>query len=127
MLPNNIAKLRRVLLAYSVHNPDVEYCQDFNRIAAIALLFMHEENAFWCLVYIAEYLMPAEYYSRDKQLIEVQVDQEVMKELLAEKRVQPFREPRRGRLLIFPQLVSLRIRRQCTSQDVPTHLGFVPL
>ena len=36
-LPNNkhydgphadgIAKLRRVLLAYSVHNPDVEYCQ----------------------------------------------------------------------------------------------------
>lgn len=22
-----IAKLRRVLLAYSVHNPDVEYCQ----------------------------------------------------------------------------------------------------
>jgi len=84
-LPNNkhydsphadgIAKLRRVLLAYSVHNPEVEYCQGFNRIAAIALLFMNEEDAFWLLVYIVEHLMPAEYFSRDKQLIGAQVDQ----------------------------------------------------
>ena len=42
---------------------------------AIALLFMAEEDAFWCLVYIIEHLMPAEYYSRDKQLIGAQVDQ----------------------------------------------------
>ena len=84
-LPNNkhydsphadgIAKLRRVLLAYSVHNPDVEYCQGFNRMAAIALLFMHEEDAFWSLVFIIEHLMPLEYYSRDNQLIGAQVDQ----------------------------------------------------
>lgn len=94
-LPNNkhydsphadgIPKLRRVLLAYSVHNPDVEYCQGFNRLVAIALLFMAEEDAFWCLVYIIEHLMTPEYYSRDKQLIGAQVDQEVLKELLAEK------------------------------------------
>jgi len=94
-LPNNkhydnpnadgIPKLRRVLLAYSVHNPDVEYCQGFNRLVAIALLFMAEEDAFWCLVYIIEQLMPSEYYSRDKQLIGAQVDQEVLKEMLSEK------------------------------------------
>jgi hypothetical protein len=36
---------------------------------------MAEEDAFWCLVYIIEHLMPAEYYSRDKQLIGAQVDQ----------------------------------------------------
>ena len=42
---------------------------------AIALLFMAEEDAFWCLVYIIESLMPPEYYSRDKQLIGAQVDQ----------------------------------------------------
>lgn len=94
-LPNNkhydnpnadgIPKLRRVLLAYSVHNPDVEYCQGFNRLVAIALLFMAEEDAFWCLVYIIDHLMPSEYYSRDKQLIGAQVDQEVLKELLSEK------------------------------------------
>ncbi|XP_059091006.1 TBC1 domain family member 2B-like isoform X2 [Tigriopus californicus] len=94
-LPNNkhydgpyadgIAKLRRVLLAYSVHNPEVEYCQGFNRIVAIALLFMQEEDAFWLLVYIIEHLMPPEYYSRDKQLIGAQVDQAVLRELLMEK------------------------------------------
>ena len=49
--------------------------QGFNRIAAITLLFMHEEDAFWCLVFIIEHLMPTEYYSRDKQLIGAQVDQ----------------------------------------------------
>ena len=36
---------------------------------------MHEEDAFWCLVFIIEHLMPPEYYSRDKQLIGAQVDQ----------------------------------------------------
>ena len=68
-----IPKLRRVLLAYSLHNPEIEYCQGFNRIAAIALLFMNEEDAFWCLVYIVDQLMPPNYYC--KQLVGAQVDQ----------------------------------------------------
>lgn len=92
-LPNNkhyesphssgIPKLRRVLLAYSLHNPEVEYCQGFNRIAAIALLFMNEEDAFWCLLYIVEQLMPPQFYC--KQLVGAQVDQAVFKELVCEK------------------------------------------
>ncbi len=53
------------------------FLQGFNRIAAIALLFMNEEDAFWCLVYIVEQLMPPQYYS--KQLVGAQVDQ-VLKE-----------------------------------------------
>ena len=68
-----ISKLRRVLLAYSLHNPDVEYCQGFNRIAAIALLFLDEEDAFWCLLYIVEVLMPHSYYT--KQMTGALVDQ----------------------------------------------------
>ena len=68
-----IPKLRRVLLAYSIHNPETEYCQGFNRIAAIALLFMNEEDAFWALVYIVEVVMPQNYYS--KQMVGAQVDQ----------------------------------------------------
>ena len=68
-----ISKLRRVLLAYSLHNPDVEYCQGFNRIAAIALLFLDEEDAFWCLLYIVEVLMPDSYYT--KQMTGALVDQ----------------------------------------------------
>ena len=68
-----IPKLRRVLLAYSLHNPDIEYCQGFNRIAAIALLFLDEEEAFWCLLYILEVLLPETYYK--KQMVGAQVDQ----------------------------------------------------
>ena len=68
-----IPKLRRVLLAYSLHNPDIEYCQGFNRIAAIALLFLDEEEAFWCLLYILEVLLPESYYM--KQMLGAQVDQ----------------------------------------------------
>ena len=68
-----IPKLRRVLLAYSLHNPELEYCQGFNRIAAIALLFLDEEEAFWCLLYILEVLLPETYYK--KQMVGAQVDQ----------------------------------------------------
>ena len=68
-----IPKLRRVLLAYSMHNPETQYCQGFNRIAAIALLFLDEEDSFWCLVYIIEFLLPHNYFS--KQMFGVQVDQ----------------------------------------------------
>ncbi|XP_050686247.1 TBC1 domain family member 2B-like [Eriocheir sinensis] len=92
-LPNNrhyetffsdgIAKLRRVLLAFSRHNPQVGYCQGLNRLAAIALLFLNEEDAFWCLIYIVEYLMPPDYYN--KHLLGSQVDQRVLKDLVAEK------------------------------------------
>ena len=72
--------------------------QGFNRIAAIALLFLDEEDAFWCLVYIVEMLMPASYFR--KQMLGAQVDQSgasrdleiffdcvwpVLKELLCEK------------------------------------------
>ena len=70
---SGVPKLRRVLLAYSLHNPDIEYCQGFNRIAAIALLFLDEEEAFWCLLYILEVLLPENYYR--KQMIGAQVDQ----------------------------------------------------
>ena len=105
-LPNNIyyennhskgvPKLRRVLLAYSLHNPELEYCQvrarvramvvmmcrcqGFNRIAAIALLFLDEEEAFWCLLYILEVLLPETYYK--KQMVGAQVDQVSHKTLI---------------------------------------------
>ncbi|KAJ0959645.1 putative Rab-GTPase-TBC domain-containing protein [Helianthus annuus] len=39
--------LRRLLLAYARHNPDVGYCQAMNFFAAMLLLMMPEENAFW--------------------------------------------------------------------------------
>lgn len=92
-LPNNrhyatvdspgICKLRNVLLAYSWHNPSIGYCQGMNRIAAIILLFLSEEEAFWCLVAIIDYIMPADYYS--KTMLAAQADQRVLKDLIQEK------------------------------------------
>ncbi|XP_074809790.1 TBC1 domain family member 2A isoform X2 [Natator depressus] len=79
-----IPKLRRVLLAFSWQNPAIGYCQGLNRLAAIALLVLEEEeSAFWCLVHIVENLMPADYYS--DTLIASQVDQRVFKDFLSEK------------------------------------------
>ncbi|NXP66472.1 TBD2A protein, partial [Chloropsis cyanopogon] len=79
-----IPRLRRVLLAFSWHNPAIGYCQGLNRLAAVALLVLEdEESAFWCLVYIVENLMPADYYSNT--LITSQVDQRVFKDFLSEK------------------------------------------
>jgi hypothetical protein len=47
--------------------------QGLNRLAAVALLFLSEVDAFWCLVAIVEHLMPEQYYS--PRLVGPQVDQ----------------------------------------------------
>ncbi|XP_067886707.1 TBC1 domain family member 2A isoform X2 [Heterodontus francisci] len=79
-----VQKLRRVLLAYSWQNPDIGYCQGLNRLVAIALLILREEeDAFWCLVAIIDCIMPEDYYS--KNLTGSQVDQRVFKDFLSEK------------------------------------------
>lgn len=44
-----------------------------NRLAAISLLFMEEEDAFWCLIAITKKIMPENYYSQT--LIGSHVDQ----------------------------------------------------
>ncbi|XP_075706125.1 TBC1 domain family member 2A [Rhinoderma darwinii] len=79
-----IQKLRRVLFAYSWQNPTIGYCQGLNRLAALALLVLEdEESAFYCLVDIVENIMPAGYYGNN--LSGSQVDQRVFKDFLSEK------------------------------------------
>ncbi|XP_052776257.1 TBC1 domain family member 2B-like [Mya arenaria] len=78
-----ILKLRRVLLAFSEHDSQIGYCQGLNRLAAIALLFLSEEDAFWCLVAIVDHLLPQEYFSTT--LMAAQADQRVLKDLVREK------------------------------------------
>lgn len=57
--------------------------QGLNRLAAIALLFLCEEDAFWCLVAIVESIMPKHYYSHS--LVGAHTDQRVLKDLVADK------------------------------------------
>ncbi|KAL6474110.1 hypothetical protein MHYP_G00176710 [Metynnis hypsauchen] len=38
-----------VLTAYSVYNEEVSYCQGMSQIAAILLMYLNEEDAFWAL------------------------------------------------------------------------------
>jgi hypothetical protein len=55
--------LFNVLKAYAVHNREVGYCQAQGPIAALLLMHMPEEDAFWMLisisdVYLKEYFKP---------------------------------------------------------------------
>ena len=41
--------LFHVLAAYSMYNTEVGYCQGMSQIAALLLMYMNEEEAFWAL------------------------------------------------------------------------------
>lgn len=82
--PNSIGiqRVRRVLRAYACFNPTVGYCQGMNRLAAMALLVLPEEEAFWCLVAIIQCIMPRDYYLKPWL---AQVDCYVLKDLIEKK------------------------------------------
>jgi TBC1 domain family member 8/9 len=61
----NIQKLRRVLVVYSFVDPDIGYCQSMNFIAALLLLHLSEEDAFWTLTRLLEDIMPPGYYTQN--------------------------------------------------------------
>eukprot|EP00736_Rhodelphis_marinus_P001082 Rmarinus@m.27534 len=78
-----VESLRRVLVAYAVRNKKVGYCQSLNFCAALLLLFMDEEEAFWTLCCIVENLMPRDFYAAP--LTQLHVDMKVLVDLLDDK------------------------------------------
>lgn len=56
--PPLISSLRRVLVAFSLYNPKIGYCQSMNFLAGMLLLFLDEERAFWMLVIITSRYLP---------------------------------------------------------------------
>ncbi|XP_060905078.1 ecotropic viral integration site 5 ortholog [Labrus mixtus] len=54
--------LFRVLKAYTQYQPEEGYCQAQGPVAAVLLMNMPAEEAFWCLVQISERYLPG-YYS----------------------------------------------------------------
>jgi len=71
--------LFRILKAYSILNPVDGYCQAQAPIAAILLMHMPAEQAFWCLVAICEKYLPG-YYSQGLEAI--QLDGDILNGLL---------------------------------------------
>lgn len=53
-----LQSLRRVLQAFSIHNPKIGYCQSLNFLAGLLLLFMNEEKTFWMLNIITGIYLP---------------------------------------------------------------------
>ncbi|XP_047426410.1 TBC1 domain family member 10A [Mugil cephalus] len=76
--------LFRVLKAYTLHRPEEGYCQAQAPIAAVLLMHMPAEDAFWVLVQICEKYLPG-YYSTGLEAI--QLDGEILYVLL--RRVSP--------------------------------------
>ncbi|KAL4660393.1 TBC1 domain family member 10A isoform X1 [Arapaima gigas] len=71
--------LYRVLKAYTLYRPDEGYCQAQAPIAAVLLMHMPAEDAFWGLVQICEKYLPG-YYSAGLEAI--QLDGEILFALL---------------------------------------------
>ncbi len=78
-----VQRLKTILLAYSIHNPSVGYCQGMNLITASLLLIMPTpEDAFWILVAIIENILPSGYF--DKGLLVSRADQTVLRSFVSE-------------------------------------------
>ncbi|XP_060112736.1 TBC1 domain family member 10B [Heteronotia binoei] len=76
--------LYRILKAYTIYRPEEGYCQAQAPVAAVLLMNMPAEHAFWCLVQICDKYLPG-YYSAGLEAI--QLDGEIFFALL--RRVSP--------------------------------------
>ncbi|KAF0710135.1 Aste57867_5586 [Aphanomyces stellatus] len=78
----SISELRRLLSMYSLRNPKVGYCQSMNFLAAVLLVYLAEEEAFWVLACVVEDLVPG-YHT--KSMVGSRVDQHVFAALVDQK------------------------------------------
>uniref|UniRef100_A0A8C0IS00 TBC1 domain family member 10C n=1 Tax=Chelonoidis abingdonii TaxID=106734 RepID=A0A8C0IS00_CHEAB len=60
--------LMQLLKAYTVYRPHEGYCQAQGPVAAVLLMHMPAEQAFWCLVQISERYLPG-YYSPEMEAV----------------------------------------------------------
>ncbi|KAG9271971.1 TBC1 domain family member 10B-like [Astyanax mexicanus] len=83
------AKLFRVLTAYAKFNPQIGYCQGMSYIAAVFLMLLGEEEAFWALVVLLE---KPKYLSElfDSSLKKIQHQALVFQQLLKHRKPQLF-------------------------------------
>lgn len=75
--------LRRVLLAFSLHSPEIGYCQSLNFVAGFLLLFEKEEEAFWMLVTTIHDYFPKSMF--DTTMEGANIEQTVLMMMVYEK------------------------------------------
>lgn len=87
--------LFRILKAYSLLNPAVGYCQAQAPLAAVLLMHMPAEQAFWCLVCICDRYLPG-YFSPGLEAI--QLDGEILFGLLKKASPVAYRHLKKQRI-----------------------------
>ena len=75
-------QMRNVLGAYVKRNPSVGYWQGMNFIVAVLLQYLNEEEAFWTLWQLIEYLLPIDYYTIMTGVI---IDQRCLESMLKQR------------------------------------------
>ena len=76
-------KLRDILTAYALRNPNVGYCQSLNYVAAMLLiaLKLDAEASFWMLAALCEDLFP-DFYSH--KMTGIRIEQQVFSSFVKE-------------------------------------------
>eukprot|EP01102_Stenamoeba_stenopodia_P001974 TRINITY_DN11782_c0_g1_i1.p1 TRINITY_DN11782_c0_g1~~TRINITY_DN11782_c0_g1_i1.p1 ORF type:complete len:712 (-),score=151.23 TRINITY_DN11782_c0_g1_i1:216-2351(-) len=113
--PDGRESLRRVLIAYAWKNQTVGYCQSMNFIAALLLLYMGEEDAFWVLHAIVDKLIP-NYFASD--MIGMKADTLIFNKLLSERMKK-----------LFDHMVEIdfSISTICSQWFLSMFINFVPI
>jgi hypothetical protein len=102
MFDDAIVPLKNILLAYSLRNPRVGYCQSMNFLCAMLLLHLDEEQAFWVLASLVERLLLNDYYA--PTMIGSRVDQLTFQSCLAWKLPRIFAHLRAMDVILEPIL-----------------------
>lgn len=97
-----ILPLKNILMAYSMRNPEVGYCQSMNFICAMLLLYLDEEQAFWVLTAIVETILLRDYYA--PSMLGSRVDQLTFQSCLAWKLPRVFSHLRELDIILEPIL-----------------------
>ncbi|ESN98027.1 hypothetical protein HELRODRAFT_84860, partial [Helobdella robusta] len=112
--------LFNILVAYAMYNSDVGYCQGMSQIAALVLMFLNEEDAFWALASLingSRYKMHGFFIPGFPKLLRYQDHYN-----LVLKKLMPKVKKHLDKHEMFPSLYTLKWLMQCFLDRIPFSL-----